>query len=111
VLKIILVCGARICHITNSFVSFVLEIWNIQEYSLPAYERHCGGGAAFVSGSKSPPGRIAGLCSVADDFYTRKLNIHFMFMLTTTFFPCRKVIYRSQEPKSIPVNRCCHLTR
>jgi hypothetical protein len=26
VLKIILVCGARICHITNSFVSFVLEI-------------------------------------------------------------------------------------
>jgi hypothetical protein len=61
-------------------------------------------------------GRGDGLCSVTGDFSIRQFNIDFKVMLRTIFFfPCRKDLYEPQstnslEPKSIPVNRCFHLT-
>jgi hypothetical protein len=87
-------------------VSFVPERWNTRLYFCLSFERDCGGwSTTFISSSKiagsCAKGRVNGLCSVADDFSIRQLNIHFMFVLRTTFFHCRKEIYRSETMNSL----------
>jgi hypothetical protein len=86
-LKIIHVCGAsaRLCHDTKTFVSFVLERWNVIAYFLPPYVRHCGGWSATLfsySNSTILQGRVAGWW-----FFYKAVEYSFHVYVKNHFFP------------------------